>query len=148
LNNGTVSGNLDFTITNNGTVDIDLDSFHFDSYAFRANAARTYEIEVLSGDLTAGVVFTSAALVIPATGNVNPANHVDYDHSLAGLADHTLAAGESAVIRLAFSGGTGSGGGHHLFVDNIAVSGDLVPEPSSAALLGLGGLALILRRRK
>ena len=29
-------------------------------------------------------------------------------------------------------------------IDNVAV----VPEPSSAALLGLGGLALILRRRK
>jgi hypothetical protein len=34
--------------------------------------------------------------------------------------------------------------------DNIDVTGDVaaVPEPSSAALLGLGGLALILRRRK
>lgn len=30
----------------------------------------------------------------------------------------------------------------------LALRGTLVPEPSSAALLGLGGLALILRRRK
>lgn len=33
-------------------------------------------------------------------------------------------------------------------VDNITLSVTAVPEPSSAALLGLGGLALILRRRK
>jgi len=34
--------------------------------------------------------------------------------------------------------------------DNISIVGDVVavPEPSSTALLGLGGLALILRRRK
>ena len=30
----------------------------------------------------------------------------------------------------------------------FSVAGTAVPEPSSAALLGLGGLALILRRRK
>ncbi|WP_227021327.1 PEP-CTERM sorting domain-containing protein [Oceaniferula marina] len=36
--------------------------------------------------------------------------------------------------------------GNHVFVDNIGLTA--VPEPSSAALLGLGGLALILRRRK
>jgi len=32
------------------------------------------------------------------------------------------------------------------FIDNIVINA--VPEPSSAALLGLGGLALILRRRR
>ncbi len=39
-------------------------------------------------------------------------------------------------------GGTGNDG----FVDSIIV--DVVPEPSSSALLALGGFALILRRRK
>jgi len=34
----------------------------------------------------------------------------------------------------------------NLEIDNVAF--DIVPEPSSLALLGLGGLALILRRRK
>jgi len=33
-------------------------------------------------------------------------------------------------------------------VDNISIDVTTVPEPSSVALLGLGGLALILRRRK
>ncbi len=35
---------------------------------------------------------------------------------------------------------------NHAYVDNVSF--DAVPEPSSTALLGLGGLALILRRRK
>ncbi|MDB4454124.1 PEP-CTERM sorting domain-containing protein, partial [bacterium] len=61
------------------------------------------------------------------------------------------APGESAAFLLAFSSGVGDGaGGHDLWVDNIAVSGEIlsVPEPSSALLLGLSGLALIARRRK
>ncbi len=33
-------------------------------------------------------------------------------------------------------------------IDNVRVTETLVPEPSTTALLGLGGLALILRRRK
>ena len=33
-------------------------------------------------------------------------------------------------------------------IDNLQLSAFAVPEPSTAALLGLGGLALILRRRK
>ncbi|NWK55067.1 PEP-CTERM sorting domain-containing protein [Verrucomicrobiaceae bacterium N1E253] len=39
-------------------------------------------------------------------------------------------------------------GGNDYRIDNIAVSYTAVPEPSSTALLGLGGIALILRRRK
>ena len=42
------------------------------------------------------------------------------------------------------STGTGSG----VAIDNVSLEVIAVPEPSSAALLGLGGLALILRRRK
>ena len=36
----------------------------------------------------------------------------------------------------------------HGYLDNITITAGVVPEPSSTALLGLGGLALILRRRK
>ena len=37
-----------------------------------------------------------------------------------------------------------------LTLDSFSLEGDItpVPEPSTTALLGLGGLALILRRRK
>jgi hypothetical protein len=41
----------------------------------------------------------------------------------------------------------GAAGGS-VFVDDVSLSFDTVPEPTTTALLGLGGLALILRRRK
>ena len=94
---------------------------------------------MLSGDLTIGNVFTSAA---PAgdnstnaithlaggllTDDSDPLTHDQHDDiniNLSVLADHTLAVGESAVIQITFTGGTGSGGGHHLFIDNVAFSG-------------------------
>lgn len=46
----------------------------------------------------------------------------------------------------AFASGGAAFGGAHTMAAQIVTSN--VPEPSSAALLGLGGLALIMRRRK
>ena len=162
VTNGRPSAEVTFTITNGGLVDLDLATFHMDVVAFRPNAPRTYSLNVLAGsDITVGTVFASAG----APANDNSTNdithlggglgtghdvHDDLDLDLSGLADNTLGAGETAIIQIAFSNGTGSGGGHHLFLDNVAVSGDFaaIPEPSSGLLLGLGGLALALRRRK
>ena len=70
-------------------------------------------------------------------------NHGGYD-----------ATGESSVLAPNFSNGTWGGASEInasydtdlSLYSGVAVT--LVPEPSSAALLGLGGLALIMRRRK
>jgi hypothetical protein len=159
LTNGKTDGQITITITNTGTTgDIVLDAFHFDAVAFRPNAARAYALNVLTGsDITIGNVFTSADDAITHLGgalltdDLDPLTHDQHDDinlSLTGLADYTLAPGEVAIFQLAFSSGTGSGGGHHLFLDNVAVSGTLpIPEPSSA-LLGLGALGLLVRRRR
>ncbi len=161
VTNGRPSSEVTLTITNGGALDLNLAAFHMDVVAFRPNAPRTYTLSVLSGDITNGVVFASAG----APANDNSTNditqlggglgtghdvHDDLDIDLSSLADSTLAVGESAVIQIAFSNGTGSGGGHHLFLDNVAVSGDAaaVPEPSSLLLLGFSGLALMIRRRR
>ena len=55
---------------------------------------------------------------------------------LGGLAGHTLEAGGTAVIQLAFSSGTGDGGGHHLFLDNVGISGiiELAADPEPPVL--------------
>ena len=52
---------------------------------------------------------------------------------------------DGASIRFIDDNDSG-GGGYH--IDNLVIEADIVPEPSSTALLGLGGLMLILRRRK
>jgi hypothetical protein len=70
------------------------------------------------------------------TDDLDPLTHDQHDDiniDMTGLADHTLAPGESAVIQVAFSNGTGSGGGHHLFVDNVAFLGAI---EETAVLLG------------
>lgn len=51
--------------------------------------------------------------------------------------------GAVASLKL-YNGADGGGAANNLFANSFTV----VPEPSSAALLGLAGLALILRRRK
>ena len=52
-------------------------------------------------------------------------------------------AGLGQALRIEFvSGGT------QTVIDNVRLDASAVPEPTTTALLGLGGLALILRRRK
>ena len=53
-------------------------------------------------------------------------------------------------IRVGIGGEVGTGNSRHMRMDNLQIgaAAAAVPEPSSTALLGLGGLALILRRRR
>jgi len=128
--NGVTDAEVTFMITNNGPTDWELNAFHMDVIAFRPNAPRAYQLEVLSGDLTTGIVFTSADDEINHLGgNLSDAHddHGEIDLNLKDLADSTLESGEEVVLRIAFTSGTGSGGGHHLFLDNVAVSGSTVP---------------------
>lgn len=160
VTNGRPSAEVTLTLVNNGTVDLDLQNFHMDVVAFRPNAPRTYALNVLAGsNVTVGNVFTSAA---PMNDNsTNAITHLggalgtghdvhdDLDLSFGSLADSILEVGGTAIIQIAFSNGTGSGGGHHLFLDNVAIKAIPVPEPASLALLlcSLTALGLIRRRR-
>ena len=149
--NGETGDTMQVTIVNNGTVDLDLAAFHLDALAFRPNASRTFTLDVAAGGaLTAGNVFTSTPQEITSLGaapNAAQDQHDEYDILLTGLADSTLEVGGTVVFDLEFTGGTPGSNGHHLWLDNIAVSSS-VPEPSSFALLSLAGLAISIRRRK
>lgn len=102
--------------------------------------------------------------------NDNDISQVTIDFGVGDFANTTgplgvgqsLAAGESVTtnlggaiqanqIRLTVTDNyynINNNGGDRVGIAEIRFVGDAVPEPSSAALLGLGGLALIMRRRK
>ncbi|MDA7881626.1 LamG domain-containing protein [Akkermansiaceae bacterium] len=128
--NGVVSAEMTLTLTNNGPNDWNLEGFHMDVFAFRPNAPRAYELEVLSGDLTIGSVFESSAEEINhASGTLSGTNdtHDQVDLYFVELADRTLEPGELVTIRIIFDGGAEGSLGHHLFLDNLAVSGFTAP---------------------
>lgn len=81
---------------------------------------------------------------------------IDYAYTVGGVAltsesetlNYTSAnGGNDLVLRFANVSNNGGDFNHNqTIIDNVSVTA--VPEPSSTALLGLGGIALILRRRK
>jgi len=143
--NGESGNTMTITITNNSSDVLNLAEFHMDALAFRPNASRTWTLDVDGSN-----VYTSAAQSITSLGtapNAAQDQHDEYDISLAGT---TVAAdGGSVDIVMTISGGGGNAG-HHLWVDNIAVSGDFatIPEPSSALLALMSGGLLLRRSRK
>jgi len=96
-------------------------------------------VEVLRGDNT-----------VLASNTFSPGAWGAGNHNLDGGLTGTLAyVGDgTGVVRLRIGpdAGTFGQGRFASEIDNISV--DVVPEPTTTALLGLGGLALILRRRK
>ncbi len=127
LSNG-FDGFIDFTLTDTTGVARSLTGFHFDTGAFRPSAAIDWELEVLAGgDLTAGSLATGIATV-----SAGPMED-DVTINLTGLTDSTLDANGSVTFRLNFTGGGGDAGaaanGHHLFLDNVGVTGLSLGQP-------------------
>ena len=136
--------NIALTVTNNSAFDLTLEQLHINVRMDNSASDILHDVTYVSGDLaeTDGTLITQVN-----TGPAPNFNMVGYSTSLSsgGITDLTLASGESATISYAVSNTNGSA---WVRADNFAISGSLVPEPTTTALLGLGGLALILRRRK
>ena len=158
------------------TVDVTFGTGWLGSFADGApnnlQGDRTFIATDVSGDITIGGLNPGGTYNLALITGFNVAGSFSTDFTIGGTtltANDTVGAGTNANGALTFT----SGGTHALFSNIIADgSGDItfsttntagasngvlsglqieavaVPEPSTTALLGLGGLALILRRRK
>ena len=115
--------------------ELDLTSLTF-NYAFQNNHNQTAHL-ASSLDSYGSVIGTAAA----SFNSSYPLRTID----LSGVEFQDLG---SITFRLSLTDDNGSSSRGH-YVDNLVLSGDvtLIPEPASLALLGLGGLCMLSRRR-
>ncbi len=82
------------------------------------------------------------------TGAVD-GNSATYSASLAAtVSSLSIANGSNFSIRFAADRGSGSGSSQGIAIDDVSVTGTVIPEPASLALLGLGGLLMLGRGRR
>ena len=132
-----------------GVDSIDLTNFSvlFDTRANgggnQAGGKNNIEVEVeIIGSISGSLGSNSVTQSEPgSTGGLT------YDIDLSSLA--SLNSSETYDVILTVNVAD-SGGAHYGAIDTIVLDGDItfVPEPSSVVLLGLGGLGLVLRRRR
>lgn len=162
------SGEFNITFTTdalNGGIDINLLSVDL-SGPNTGQESTTFFLELaLDADNNAITQGTSGGVLATSTGSVLAVNVIN-TFSFAGvtLTPNTVynlrftdEAGNAVTPRMGLSNGDNDQGTEMFENGNsprydgafdAPITVNMVPEPSSTALLGLGGLALILRRRK
>lgn len=148
----TASDYYGFTVTNNSGTGLTLDTFTFDAYSVTNDAGQSitayfqlyYQID--GGGYTA--IGTAQSTTSP---NGVTANVSEFSPLLNGTVDlssiGSINDGSQVEFLLSVYDNSGSNA-KASFIQNIQLTTVTVPEPSSTALLGLGGLLLITRRRK
>jgi hypothetical protein len=141
---GAITNNLGitFTVTASGAA-LNITDFSFYGSRTGGNNDRSWVTWSLQADTGSGftTLSTSAANTITANDT--------WSEQTATPFDVTLADGETATFRLIGTSASNSGFGRNVVLDDLVLGGtSAIPEPSTTALLGLGGLALILRRRR
>lgn len=114
-------------------------------FTVSADAGQTITLESLTFDLHSGadtiVQFQAAGAAVGSS--VTLTSNGDF---VVALNDPVvIASGQSKSFTFNLNSGSLNSS---IMLDDITLNGTVVPEPSSTALLGLGGLALILRRRR
>lgn len=127
--------------------DIDLTSVVFNMQSFSNTGAAKMNGSGQNYDLRA-TLFQGAAQLDTQTLLARGADRDTFTADFTDLTDQVLLANQDYELELAIVNGAS---GNNVGINGFNIQGDLVaaiPEPASAALLGLGGLAFILRRRR
>lgn len=128
-------GTIEFTLAANGGLGYDLTSVNVFSSWILGRSGQDYKLQFS----TDGTNFTDILDVAQAASSAFLSTSVADGGAVIGT-------GVQAVRIIANNTATSGTGTVFREIDIIGVAS--VPEPSSTALLGLGGLALILRRRR
>lgn len=136
-------GTYDLEVTNDSGATVDTWAIAFNSYVFndqgRGNGFNfSYSTDGSSYTPVAAGSFTSAAA---ADGSPAWAIGAAYSDNISA----SVASGGSLHLRWTGVDAGGSGSRDEFALDDVSINA--VPEPSSIALLGLGGIALLRRRR-
>ena len=143
---------LSFTVTSTGGATIDFTNITLDfakgARAVGDKSGKAIGVHIYAGDFS---VLAPTAADFIGTGRVpggKDSSDLWYgiDIDLAAITATT----SPTEFRLYLEDAGAGNRTHKIWVDSIALNATVtpIPEPSSTALLGLGGLALILRRRK
>ncbi len=132
---------MDITIQNNSSESYELTYFCFDAWRQWLGGCEGYSVSIVAGDLDLVDGFATGTF----TQNSKIAAYSDYDVYLAGLSDNVLASGEEVVFRLQMVDTVTSSNGQ-LFLDNIAVLGEAIPEPATLGFLGFSMFGILFVR--
>jgi len=149
--NGDYQHYFDWSVSVTAGQQLDLDNVTVDLGA-RSNGPDEYKLEYsTTSDFSSGVVLiTPSAAESPFVGGDAPD---DANFDWQRVTHNTNLGGNEALtgdvyFRLWLRGGsTADNGDSNFYLDNLTLNGAVIPEPGSLALMGLGGLLILGRRR-
>ena len=142
-----------FSTVGFNTITLDFSAFQglgsgSQSGTFEGSESFDFAVDTGGGFVSLGGGPIAGRLSTGAAGTASAADVFTLTNEALGAGADNGSFDVKITIKTGYTDGVGTGGSEEYILENLVVNATAVPEPSSTALLGLGGLALILRRRK